>query len=144
MHVEFDQRLRLPVDRAFSYIADPRHRPQWQSSLTSVQMRSEGPPHVGMRWREQPAPLVEFEMEIVELEPHDRWTERGRAWLGTVQVAVHFRPDGEDTRLRVEIDMDLRWFAKPLEWAARWALPAAMRADLRRVEELAERGPVAA
>jgi uncharacterized protein YndB with AHSA1/START domain len=137
MHIELDQRLRIPVEQAFAFIADPRHRPEWQSSLDAVEMLSEGPPHVGMRWRERPAPGLTFEMELTELEPNRRWAERGRASIGTVDVAVDFQPENGDTHLHVTIDLRLHWLAKPLGLGARWLLPSAMRADLKRVEERA-------
>lgn len=140
MRTEFEQQLSVPLEQAFAYIADPRHRPEWQSSLTAVDMLSEGAPHVGMRWRESPAPLVVFDMEIVALEPNRCWAERGLSWLGIVWVTLTFRPDGGQTQLHVSVDMHLRWFAKPLEWGARHALPRAMRADLRRVERVAASG----
>ena len=42
----------VPADVAFAYLADPRNRPEWQSSLRAVELLDEGEPRVGMRWRD--------------------------------------------------------------------------------------------
>ena len=56
--VDFD----VPVEVAFAYLADPRNRPEWQSSLKSVEMLDDGEPRVGMRWRDVTSARIVPEM----------------------------------------------------------------------------------
>lgn len=140
MRIEFSETLNLPRARLFAYLADPRHRPEWQSSLDAVELLDDGEPRVGMRWRERPAPFAEFEMSITELVPGERWAERGHAAFGEVEVAVDFHDAGEvpglATRLDLRIELRLRGPYKPFALGAKLLLPSAMRADLRRIERL--------
>ena len=62
-------RYAVPVHVAFAYLADPRNRPEWQSSLRRVELLDEGEPRVGMRWRDHTAVRMAPEMVITELEP---------------------------------------------------------------------------
>ena len=58
-HLRFD----VPVPVAFAYLADPRNRPEWQSSLRRVELLDEGEPRVGMRWRDHTAVRMVPEMD---------------------------------------------------------------------------------
>lgn len=135
--LRFDQTLDLPREETFAYLADPRNRPEWQSSLDAIEMLDEGEPRVGMRWREAPAPHAEFEMEITELVPNERWSERGTARFGVVDVVVGFESlSSQRTRLSIAIDLRLHGPFRPFALGARLLLPPAMRADLRRIPGL--------
>ena len=73
--------LPHPPETVFAYLADPRNRPEWQSSLMSVTVVDRGEPRVGMTWRETTVVGVKPRLEIVEMAPYERWAERGR-WYG--------------------------------------------------------------
>ena len=91
-------RYDVPVDVAFGYLADPRNRPEWQSSLRGVELLDEGEPHVGMRWRDLTSARIEPQMVITELEPDVRWAETGR-WYGIqADLTLGFSPGGERLR----------------------------------------------
>ena len=67
----------VPVEVAYAYLADPRNRPEWQASLSSVEMLDEGEPRVGMRWQDHTVVGLVPRMEITEMEPGELWVERG-------------------------------------------------------------------
>jgi hypothetical protein len=84
--------FEVPVDVAFTYLADPRNRPQWQSSLTRVELLTDGEPRVGTRWRDHTRPGLVPEMEITVLEPGRAWAETGR-WRGfSAELTLGFEP----------------------------------------------------
>ena len=65
---------------AFDYLADPRHRPEWQSSLARVE-DVDGEPRVGQTWVDVTRPGLRPRMETTELDRPHRWTEPG-TWRG--------------------------------------------------------------
>ena len=125
---------------AFRYLCDPRNRPEWQSSLRSVDVPADEEPHQGQAWSETTSVGVRPRMETTELAPYRVWTERGR-WRGvTATLSLHFtdvvggcrvRADGEVTGTGI--------WALPAGAAGLLASPA-IAADLRKAGRiLAER-----
>jgi len=78
--------VRFPVARevAFDYLADPRHRPEWQSSLARVE-DVDGEVRVGQTWVDVTTPGLRPRMETTELDRPRRWSERG-TWRGFAAV----------------------------------------------------------
>lgn len=123
----------LPVapEVVHAYLADPRNRPEWQSSLLSVDA-PDVEPHVGLRWRERTAVGVRPRLEITEMDPPRTWAEHGR-WRGvsaTLRLVVSPAPGGSRVEARGRV-----------EGAGAWAVPArlagmlagrAIASDLRR------------
>ena len=84
-----------------AYLADPRNRPQWQSSLLSVDA-PDVEPHVGLRWSETTAVGVRPRLEITEMDPPHTWAERGE-WRGgaaTLRLGVTPVPAGSRVEAR--------------------------------------------
>ncbi|WP_275937887.1 SRPBCC family protein [Nocardioides oleivorans] len=82
--------LPVPAETAFHYLSDPRRRPEWQSSLLSVEVPPDEEPHLGQTWRERTAVGVRPHMETTDLEPVRLWAERG-SWRGvTATLALRF------------------------------------------------------
>lgn len=131
------QSLAQPVAKVFALLSDPRKRPQWQSSLSSVELLDLGEPRVGMRWREAPHGLVSFSLEISRFERDRVWEERLDCALMQGCVCLHFAPAPADsTALQVEVALELRG---PLALAAplvRRVLEREMRNDLYRAERV--------
>ena len=70
----------MPREVAFDYLADPHHRPEWQSSLARVE-DVDGEPRVGQTWVDVTKPGMRPAMETTELDRPHRWTEVG-TWRG--------------------------------------------------------------
>jgi uncharacterized protein YndB with AHSA1/START domain len=135
--------LPHPPDAVFAYLADPRNRPEWQSSLLSVRLDDVGAqPHVGMAWTETTVVGLRAAMAITELEPCRLIGESARMGGidGTLVLRLTPRPGG--CRIEAEGVMAGRG---PLRYAAAAAAKLAgpvAASDLRRVGRvLSTRGP---
>ncbi|WP_159796808.1 SRPBCC family protein [Puerhibacterium puerhi] len=147
-------RFTMPVDAppraAFDYLADPRHRPEWQSSLRAVDRLTApdgspapGPPPVGTRWVDRTLVGAGPRLEITESTPpgaHGEpgaWSEAGtwrglRAWL-----RLTFAPGGAaGTTLGVELAVEGSGAWSPVVVTLRALAPYAVRADLRRAARI--------
>lgn len=127
-----------PVDTVFGYLADPRNRPEWQSSLIAVTLKERAAPYVGMRWRETTVVGVRPRLEITRLEPGATWSERG-TWHGVeADLTLRFSPTDEGCRVRAEgLVRGAGPWAPPATLAGRLA-SAAIRSDLRRASRVLE------
>ena len=126
--VEYD----VPVDVAFAYLADPRNRPEWQSSLRAVELQDEGQPRVGMRWRDLTAARIVPEMVITELEPDVLWAETGRWKAIEADLTLGFAPREGGCSVAVAFGVRGRGLLRPVGWAATRAGLFAVRSDLRK------------
>ena len=125
-------RYDVPVSAAFEYLADPRHRPEWQSSLRQVELLDEGAPHVGMRWRDITAVRMAPELTITELEPNVLWAETGRWRAMEADLTLRFAPHRGGCSVDVEFEVRGDGYLRPVGWAASRAGLFAVRSDLRR------------
>lgn len=126
----------VPVPVAFAYLADPRNRPEWQSSLRSVELLDQGPPRVGQRWRDLTAARIVPEMVITELEPEARWAETGRWGAFEADLALQFLEDGDGCRVEASFDVRAPGILRPAGWVATRAGFFAVRSDLRRAARI--------
>lgn len=120
----------MPPAVAFDYLADPRRRPEWQSSLARVE-EVDGEPRVGQTWVDVTKPGLRPAMETTELDRPTRWTETG-TWRGiaaTLTLVFTETPTGCD----VEPTMVLRGrgVLAPVARMLGLAAPYAVRSDLR-------------
>ncbi len=125
-------RYDVPVDVAFDYLADPRNRPEWQSSLRRVALLDEGEPRVGMRWRDHTAVGMAPDMEITELEPHVLWAEVGTWRAMEADLTLRFAPHRGGCSVDVEFQVRGRGYLRPVGWLASRSGLLAVRSDLRR------------
>ena len=140
---QFSVELSCPQQRLFRYLADPRHRLEWQSSLVSLEMQSTGDPRIGMRWQECARGLGRFTMEITEHQSHELWAERGSSERGEIDLTLKFSPgkSAETTRVAVTVVMRLRGLLRYGVPMAPLVLHPLLRSDLRRAARLAKDGP---
>lgn len=120
----------------FTFLADPRNRPDWQSSLRAVEMQDDGEPRVGMRWRDLTSVGFRPDMSITELTPYRLWTEVG-TWRGiTAELRLRFTAVPGGTRVVAEVDVsgDGAWGV--LSSVVRRLAPAALGHDLERASRL--------
>ena len=130
--------LELPHPPAalFGYLAEPRHRPSWQSSLRAVRDVDPGEPRVGMRWRDVTTVGIRPAMEIVELTPYRVLSEKG-TWRGVDGVlTMRFVATPSGTRLTVEVRLVGRGPYAVAAAAGRRLAPESIRKDLLRASEL--------
>jgi uncharacterized protein YndB with AHSA1/START domain len=102
---------------AFDYLADPRHRAEWQTSLARVE-DVVGDVRVGQTWTDVTKPGLRPRMTTTELDRPHRWTEVGR-WRGiTATLTLEFveTATGCDVVPSIEITPLLR---VPARWAVR-------------------------
>ena len=92
----------VPAEAAFDYLADPRNRPAWQSSLTRVD-DVDGEPRVGQRWTDVTRPGLRPVMETTELDRPRRWSEQGTWRAFSARLTLTFRPTGADS---CEVDFE--------------------------------------
>jgi hypothetical protein len=130
----FSVTLDLPHEPAalFRYLAEPRNRPEWQSSLRAVADVDEGEPHAGMQWRDITKVGIKPHMQLTEVTPFRTLAELG-TWHGVDGLlTLRFLKIGEGTRLTAEGRVIGRGpFAVAAAVAGRWA-PATIEVDLRR------------
>ena len=128
----------MPVHDAFTYLADPRNRPEWQSSLRRVELIDEGAPRIGFRWRDHTAARVVPEMEITELETDVLWAESGRWRAIEADLTLRFAPHRGGCSVDAEFVVRGEGFLRPVGWAASGAGLFAVRSDLRRAGRILE------
>jgi uncharacterized protein YndB with AHSA1/START domain len=130
----FTVTLDLPHDPAtlFRFLAEPRNRPAWQSSLRDVTDVDPGEPHAGMQWRDVTKVGVKPHMQLTELIPYRTLSEIG-TWHGVDGLlTLRFLKTNDGTRLTAEGRVIGRGpFAIAAAVASRFA-PATIEADLRR------------
>ena len=118
----------LPVARgvAFDYVADRRHRPEWQSSLARVE-QVDGDVRVGQTWVDVTGPGFRPRMETTVLDRPRRWSERG-TWRGIEAVlTLDFAETAGGCAVTATTTIH-----GPLAFALRMLAPYAVRNDLRR------------
>ena len=112
MRIEQTFSVRRPPEEVFDYLTDPSQLADWQTSKTSVEQLTEGPPRLGTRVRERTKPpgTKEFE-QIVEFTQFDRprhvhvhVAERPHPLDGTWS----FEPAGDGTRERFVAEGEMR------------------------------------
>jgi len=134
----FTAEVRMPVSAevAFRYLVDPRNRPEWQSSLRSVEVPADEEPHLGQAWRETTSVGVQPQMETTALTPFRLWTERG-TWRGvTATLTLLFTDIDTGCRVRAEGEIEGRgpWAAAAA--AASLLASTAVAADLRKAARI--------
>jgi hypothetical protein len=125
--------MPVPIEAAFGYLAEPRNRPEWQSSLRRVVMDDPAAePAVGVSWQEWTVVGVAPRLTITRMEPYRVWAEEGH-WRGvTAGLTLHFTRISAGTRVTAEADVSGRGlWGLPAGLAARLGGPAA-GTDLRR------------
>ena len=135
---DFTVTLELPHPPAtlFRFLAEPRNRPLWQTSLRSVTEVDEGEPHRGMQWRDVTRVGIKPWMEITELTPYRVLSETG-TWRGVDGLlTLRFLRTRQGTRLTAEGRLVGHGpFALAASVSGRWA-PEAVRKDLWRASDV--------
>jgi hypothetical protein len=135
-------RFDVPLEVAYAYLADPRNRPEWQSSLRSVELLDAGEPRVGMRWRDHTAARIVPEMAITVMEPGEVWAEVGRWRAVSAILLLTFEPSGSGCTVDVAFRVRARGLLAPVGWLATVGGVLPVLSDVRRAARiLASRQP---
>jgi uncharacterized protein YndB with AHSA1/START domain len=134
----FTVTLDLPHPPAdlFRFLAEPRNRPLWQSSLRTVSDIDQGDPHPGMQWRDVTKVGIKPWMELTEVVPFRVISETG-TWRGVDGLlTLRFLKTGHGTRVTAEGRLIGHGpFALAASVSGRWA-PEAIRKDLLRASDV--------
>lgn len=130
-------RFGVPAEVAFDYLAEPRNRPRWQSSLRAVAEVDPGPPHEGQRWTDVTWPGLRPRMRLTVVDRPHAWTEVG-SWrkLAHAELTLRFTPAGGGCVVTADFTLTLRGAARPLGRLLRPLATRAVAADLRRAARL--------
>ncbi len=122
----------------FDYLADPRNRPAWQSSLRSVELETDGPPALGDRWRDRTAVGLVPEMTTTAFDRPRRWAETG-TWRGiTAVLDLGFGAVPTGTEVTARFGLTGRGPWRPVARLAELVAAPAVRSDLRRAARIVE------
>ena len=138
---DFTGTLELPHPPAtlFRFLAEPRNRPLWQTTLRSVTEVDVGEPHRGMQWRDVTKVGIKPWMEITELTPYRVLGETGH-WRGVDGLlTLRFVKTQQGTRVTADGRLIGHGpFALAAAVSGRWA-PETIRKDLLLASEVLSR-----
>jgi uncharacterized protein YndB with AHSA1/START domain len=128
--------LPHPPSDLFRFLAEPRNRPLWQSSLRTVTDIDEGEPHPGQHWRDVTKVGIKPQMQLTELVPYRVISETG-TWRGVDGLlTLRFLKTSQGTRLTAEGRVIGHGpFALAAAVSGRFA-PETIRKDLLRASEV--------
>lgn len=128
--------LPHPPSDLFRFLAEPRNRPLWQSSLRTVTEVDEGEPHPGQHWRDVTKVGIKPQMQLTELVPYRVISETG-TWRGVDGLlTLRFLKTPRGTRLTAEGRVIGHGpFALAAAVSGRFA-PETIRKDLLRASEV--------
>ncbi len=112
-----------PPEIVFDYLTNPSNLAEWQTSKTSVEQLTDGPPQLGTRVRERTKPPggKEFE-QIVEFSEFER-PVRVHAHIVEGPYPIDgtwsFEPDGDGTRVHFVAEGELRGVMRVLQPVAK-------------------------
>lgn len=125
----------VPAEVAFDYLVDPRHRPEWQSSLRRVELLDDRVA-VGQRWVDVTVPGMRPQMETTALDRPTAWTEAGR-WGGVEAIlTLRFTAAGEGCLVEPDFSLSGRGASRLVLPVLQLLAAPAVRSDLRRAARL--------
>jgi uncharacterized membrane protein len=136
--------INRPAEEVFAYLDQLDRHSEWQSSLVSARVETDGPTRVGTRVLERrkvPGGAREIPYEITEHEPPRKASFRGTAGpvrpFGTVTVD----PMGDSgSRLTLELDLEGHGIGKLVAMFARRQAANQVPQDHEKFKELLESG----
>jgi uncharacterized membrane protein len=141
--------INRPAEEVFAYLDQLDRHNEWQGSLVSAKVETDGPTRVGTRVVERrnvPGGTRDIPYEITEHEPPRKASFRGTAGpvrpVGTVTV----EPAGESrSRLNLELELEGHGIGKLFAFFARRQAAKQVPVDNEKLKELLESGvPTAA
>ena len=134
--------INRPADEVFAYLDELDRHSEWQDSLESARVETEGPTRVGTRVVERrnvPGGAREVPYEITEYDPPRRTSFRGTAGpvrpVGTVTVEA---TGDSSSRVTVELDLQGHGIGKLVAIFARRQAAREVPQDQQRLKERLE------
>jgi uncharacterized membrane protein len=107
-HIDSKMSVKVPVERAFDYLANPANRLQWLESVLEVKNITEGPIGVGTSWTEVlkiAGRTVEQVRTVTEYERPRRYVyEFTTLGAKSGKFDITFEPEGSGTRIACIVD----------------------------------------
>lgn len=133
--------VERPLAEVFAFVCDFEHVPEWESTVDSVVVRTEGPTRVGTagtQVRRIAGLHMEAPFEVVGFDPAGSMAVRSKA--GPVEVVGRFtcRPLVGATEVTVEIELRLGLAMRLAEPVLRHAVVHEARENLRRLKRALE------
>jgi carbon monoxide dehydrogenase subunit G len=114
--------VQRPPEVVFDYVTNPANLAEWQTSKTSVEQLTDGPPRLGTRVRERTkAGRKEFEqlVEFTEFVRPERVHVHVVEGPYPVDGRWSFEPDGDATRVHFVAEGELRGAMRVLQPVAK-------------------------
>jgi uncharacterized membrane protein len=136
--------INRPAEEVFGYLDQLDRHAEWQTSLVSVKIETEGPTRVGTRVLERrnvPGGLRDIPYEVTEYEPPRKSAFRGTAGpvrpVGTVTVD----PLSESSsRVSIQLDLEGHGIGKLFAVFARRQAAKQVPQDQQRLKQVLESG----
>jgi uncharacterized protein YndB with AHSA1/START domain len=129
-----------PIARVYAYLADPRNRPAWQTSLRRIELLGEGPPRVGLTWIDVTSAGARPVMAISEMSPPEdgraTWVEEGTWRRIEARLVLDFRETSSGTLVHAGFTITGPTPLAPVIAVLNRLAPYAVRSDLRRASRL--------
>ena len=146
--IEHSIEINRPAEEVFAYLDQLERHNEWQDSLVSVKVETEGPTRVGTRVLERrkvPGGVRDIPYEITEHEPPHKASFRGTAGpvrpVGTVTV----EPLGESrSSMNLVLDLEGHGLGKLFAVFARRQAAKEVPQSHEKFKELLEHGAAAA
>jgi uncharacterized membrane protein len=140
--------INRPAEEVFAYLDQLDRHSEWQGSLVSAKVETDGPTRVGTRVierRKVPGGTRDIPYEITEHEPPRKASFRGTAGpvrpVGTVTVD----PAGESSsRLNLELDLEGHGIGKLIAIFARRQAAKQVPEDNEKLKQVLESGAATA
>jgi uncharacterized membrane protein len=136
--------INRPAEEVFAYLEQVDRHNEWQGSLVSTTVETDGPTRVGTRVVERrniPGGTQDFSYEITEHDPPRKTSFRSTG--GPVRPAGTYTvdPTGESSsRMNVELDLEGHGIGKLFAILARRQAAKEVPVDQERFKELLESG----
>jgi len=125
--------FEVPAEVAFDYLADPRNRPEWQSSLRRVE-DVDGEPRAGQTWTDVTKPGLRPAMRTDVHERPRLWSESGTWRWVRADLTLRFDAVGDracDVRFAFRVHV-----LGPVGLAVSLVSVPAVRSDLKRAARI--------
>jgi len=140
--------INRPAEDVFAYLDQVDRHNQWQGSLVSTTVETDGPVRVGTRVVERrnvPGGTRDFPYEITEHDPPRKVSFRGTAGLIRPVGTYTVDPTGDSrSRMTSELDLEGHGIGKLLAPLARRQAAKQVAVDHEKFKQLLESGVAAA